>query len=135
MEPRNHRKTRVVCVSDTHAYTPSEAGFRLPAGDVLIHAGDLTNQGSLAELRRTIAWIAKTPYEVKIIIAGVYPPCLPRLPRLPLSTTGTNKQGTMTPGWTQQQQQQKPHSNAWKQLGTVTILRWSTSATNLLESG
>lgn len=65
-----HRKTRLVCVSDTHAYTPSEAGFRLPAGDVLIHAGDLTNQGSLSELRRTIAWIAKAPYEVKIIIAG-----------------------------------------------------------------
>lgn len=65
-----NRKTRLVCVSDTHAYTPSEAGFRLPAGDVLIHAGDLTNQGSLSELRKTVAWIAKAPYEVKIIIAG-----------------------------------------------------------------
>lgn len=65
-----HRKTRIVCVSDTHAYTPAEAGFNLPTGDVLIHAGDLTNHGSLSELRRTIDWIAKSEYEVKIIVAG-----------------------------------------------------------------
>lgn len=65
-----HRKTRVVCVSDTHAYAPAEAGFKLPAGDVLIHAGDLTNLGNLSELRRTIDWIAKSDYEVKIIVAG-----------------------------------------------------------------
>lgn len=40
------RKTRFVCISDTHNYT-----FKLPKGDVLIHAGDLTNQGSLSEVR------------------------------------------------------------------------------------
>lgn len=66
-----YRKTRIVCVSDTHAYTPSEAGFKLPPGDVLIHAGDLTNQGSTSELRRTIEWIARADYEVKVIIAGM----------------------------------------------------------------
>lgn len=38
----------------------------------MIHAGDLTTQGSLAELRKTMAWIAQAPYEVKIIIAGEY---------------------------------------------------------------
>ncbi|RAL09942.1 metallophosphatase domain-containing protein [Aspergillus homomorphus CBS 101889] len=64
------RKTRFVCVSDTHAYTPSEAGFKLPAGDVLIHAGDLTNHGSMAELRRTMNWISAADFEVKIIICG-----------------------------------------------------------------
>lgn len=64
------RKTRFVCVSDTHGYTPSEAGFRLPVGDVLIHAGDLTNTGSKSELLRTIEWISKADYEVKIIVAG-----------------------------------------------------------------
>lgn len=66
------RKTRFVCISDTHGYTPSEAGFKLPAGDVLIHAGDLTNKGSLAELRRTMDWISKTNFEVKIIVAGQF---------------------------------------------------------------
>lgn len=64
------RKTRFVCVSDTHGYTPSEAGFKLPPGDVLIHAGDLTNQGSKSELQRTIDWISKADYEVKIIVGG-----------------------------------------------------------------
>ena len=64
------RKTRFVCVSDTLGYSPSEAGFKLPAGDVLIHAGDLTNQGSMSELQRTIDWISKADYEVKIIVGG-----------------------------------------------------------------
>lgn len=63
-------RTRFVCVSDTHGYTPSEGGFKLPAGDVLIHAGDLTNQGSVAEIQRTIDWITKADFEVKIIVAG-----------------------------------------------------------------
>ena len=60
------RKTRIVCVSDTHTQIPS-----LPKGDVLIHAGDLTNQGSISELRKTIAWIEKADFEAKIIIAGM----------------------------------------------------------------
>ncbi|KAL3477919.1 Metallo-dependent phosphatase-like protein [Aspergillus californicus] len=64
------QKTRFVCVSDTHGYTPSEAGFRLPPGDVLIHAGNLTNQGSKSELRKTMDWIAAADYEVKIVICG-----------------------------------------------------------------
>jgi 3',5'-cyclic AMP phosphodiesterase CpdA len=59
------RKTRIVCVSDTHNQTPS-----LPKGDVLIHAGDLTNQGSLSELKKTVAWLEKADFEVKIVIAG-----------------------------------------------------------------
>ena len=40
------RRTRFVCISDTHNCT-----VKLPKGDVLIHAGDLTNQGSLSEVR------------------------------------------------------------------------------------
>ncbi|CAL5867423.1 uncharacterized protein PFLUO_LOCUS1642 [Penicillium psychrofluorescens] len=65
-----HRKTRFVCVSDTHGYTPSEAGFKMPPGDVLIHAGDLTNNGSMAELRKTMAWISQADFEIKIVIGG-----------------------------------------------------------------
>ncbi|GKT48972.1 putative rhamnogalacturonate lyase C [Colletotrichum spaethianum] len=40
------RRTRFVCVSDTH-----NTAVKLPKGDVLIHAGDLTNQGSYSEVR------------------------------------------------------------------------------------
>ncbi|OKL60308.1 hypothetical protein UA08_04136 [Talaromyces atroroseus] len=65
-----HRKTRIVCVSDTHGYAPAEAGFALPRGDVLIHAGDLSNRGTKPELERTFKWIEEADYEVKIVIAG-----------------------------------------------------------------
>jgi predicted phosphodiesterase len=64
------RKTRIVCVSDTHGYSPMQAGFRLPPGDVLIHAGDLSNQGSKSELQRTMQWIHDADYEAKIVVAG-----------------------------------------------------------------
>ncbi|KAF1925563.1 Metallo-dependent phosphatase [Didymella exigua CBS 183.55] len=59
------RKTRIVCISDTHNNTP-----KLPPGDVLIHAGDLTNQGSYDELERSVAWLEKALFEVKIVVAG-----------------------------------------------------------------
>ncbi|KAI6778017.1 calcineurin-like phosphoesterase [Emericellopsis cladophorae] len=59
------RRTRFVCVSDTHNTTP-----KLPPGDVLVHAGDLTNQGSYSELSRAVQWLEKAPFEVKIVIAG-----------------------------------------------------------------
>lgn len=39
------RRTRFVCISDTH-----NRPVKLPKGDVLIHAGDLTNQGSYSEV-------------------------------------------------------------------------------------
>lgn len=66
------RRTRFVCISDTHGYNPSEAGFKLPPGDVLIHAGDLTNKGSMSELRKTMDWISNADYEIKIIVAGQF---------------------------------------------------------------
>ncbi|CZR68437.1 related to phosphoesterases [Phialocephala subalpina] len=63
------RKTRFVCVSDTHNASPYGA-FRLPKGDVLIHAGDMTNQGSISELRKTVKWLEEADFEAKIVIAG-----------------------------------------------------------------
>jgi len=59
------QKTRIICISDTHNQTP-----KLPPGDVLIHAGDLTNQGSYSELRKTISWIESADFEAKIVVAG-----------------------------------------------------------------
>lgn len=62
--------TRFVCISDTHNASPRDGCFKLPPGDVLIHAGDLTNQGTFGELKKTIDWIAESEYEVKIVVAG-----------------------------------------------------------------
>lgn len=64
------RKTRFVCVSDTHNASPTDGAFKLPKGDVLIHAGDLTKQGTLAELNKAFDWIEEADFEVKIVVAG-----------------------------------------------------------------
>ncbi|KAL2153156.1 hypothetical protein VTH82DRAFT_4311 [Thermothelomyces myriococcoides] len=55
----------VVCVSDTHNSQPV-----LPNGDVLIHAGDLTQSGSLRELQAALDWLRAQPHPVKIVVAG-----------------------------------------------------------------
>ena len=71
MSSVQYRKTRFVCVSDTHNTSPETGAFKLPKGDVLIHAGDLTNQGSYTELRKALDWIEKADFEEKIVIAGI----------------------------------------------------------------
>ncbi|KAL8832242.1 MAG: hypothetical protein Q9170_004963 [Blastenia crenularia] len=42
----------------------------IPDGDVLIHAGDLANQGTAVEIQKQIDWIASLPHRHKIVIAG-----------------------------------------------------------------
>ncbi len=61
------RRTRIVCISDTHKKTP-----HLPRGDVLVHAGDMSNQGSVSELRKTAEWLEKADFEAKIVVAGTW---------------------------------------------------------------
>ncbi|CAG9994065.1 unnamed protein product [Clonostachys byssicola] len=69
MVDQNHntklRRTRIVCISDTHNCT-----VKLPKGDILIHAGDITNQGSYSELSRAVKWLEEAKFEAKIVIAG-----------------------------------------------------------------
>ncbi|KAK0733264.1 Metallo-dependent phosphatase-like protein [Lasiosphaeria miniovina] len=55
----------VVCISDTHNTQPA-----LPAGDILVHAGDLTQSGSFAELQAALRWLAAQPHPVKIVVGG-----------------------------------------------------------------
>ena len=55
--------TRFVCVSDTHAFS-----FPVPPGDVLLHAGDLTATGTLAELELTIEWLKGLPHYTKLCV-------------------------------------------------------------------
>jgi hypothetical protein len=59
------KKLRVVCISDSHNATPY-----IPSGDLLIHAGDLTNCGGHSELLKALKWLAGQPHEHKLIIAG-----------------------------------------------------------------
>ncbi|KAL5341735.1 Metallo-dependent phosphatase-like protein [Aspergillus crustosus] len=64
---------RVVCISDTHNTKPS-----LPDGDILIHAGDLTQSGTKKELEAQINWLHQQPHQLKVVIAGNHELCLDR---------------------------------------------------------
>ncbi|POS78646.1 metallophosphoesterase domain-containing protein [Diaporthe helianthi] len=55
----------VVCISDTH-----NSQAPLPDGQVLIHAGDLTQSGTLPELQAALDWLKAQPHAHKIVIAG-----------------------------------------------------------------
>jgi len=59
---------RVVCISDTHSL---EAKIQhIPDGDILIHAGDFTNTGTLKEVVDWMDWMETLPHPVKIVIGG-----------------------------------------------------------------
>jgi hypothetical protein len=55
--------TRFVCVSDTHSRE-----FPVPAGDVLLHGGDLTNLGKLSDFRTTVEWLRGLPHPTKMYV-------------------------------------------------------------------
>ncbi|KAG2366823.1 Metallo-dependent phosphatase-like protein [Suillus spraguei] len=55
--------TRFVCISDTHSRT-----FRIPTGDVLLHAGDLSSWGSLSQLFITVEWLKSLDHPMKMRI-------------------------------------------------------------------
>ncbi|KAF9885375.1 hypothetical protein FE257_012993 [Aspergillus nanangensis] len=42
----------------------------IPDGNILIHAGDLTQSGSLKELQATVDWLQSQPHSTKIVVAG-----------------------------------------------------------------
>ena len=64
--PKNQPPIRVVCISDTHDST----AVAIPPGDILIHAGDLTNSGTAADVQRQVHWIRAQPHPVKVVVAG-----------------------------------------------------------------
>lgn len=55
----------VVCISDTHNTQPA-----VPDGDLLLHAGDLTDGGTFEELRAQLAWLGGLPHRHKVVVAG-----------------------------------------------------------------
>lgn len=56
----------VVCLSDTHNFLCRD----LPAGDVLIHAGDFTTTGMKAQVLPFLDWFQAQPHAVKVLIPG-----------------------------------------------------------------
>ena len=60
---------KIVLISDTHGLH-SKMAHPMPEGDVLIHAGDFTNVGSLPDVARFDQWMGSLDYKHKIVIAG-----------------------------------------------------------------
>ncbi|KAH8689947.1 Metallo-dependent phosphatase-like protein [Talaromyces proteolyticus] len=60
------RPIRVVCISDTHTLEWPD----VPPGDLLIHAGDLCNDGSVREIQAAVDWLTALPHAHKVVIAG-----------------------------------------------------------------
>lgn len=58
--------TRFVLVSDTHL----QHNFTVPDGDVLLHAGDATWDGTPEEIQEFSAWLGRLPHKHKVFIAG-----------------------------------------------------------------
>ncbi len=66
LQPRAPTKPiDVVCISDTHGTRPL-----IPPGDLLLHAGDLTQWGTFAEIQAQLAWLSAQPHTHKVVIAG-----------------------------------------------------------------
>jgi Icc-related predicted phosphoesterase len=64
-------------ISDTHG---KHNNLQLPAGDVLIHAGDVSSMGKEYEVLIFLDWFAKQDYEHKIFIAGNHDFYFERIP-------------------------------------------------------
>ncbi|KAL3448338.1 Metallo-dependent phosphatase-like protein [Aspergillus insuetus] len=66
LPPPDARPIRVVCISDTHTLEWTD----IPDGDLLIHAGDLSNDGSAREIQAAVDWLNKLPHPRKVVIGG-----------------------------------------------------------------
>lgn len=58
---------RFVAISDTHC---RHANIKLPKGDVLLHAGDISYRGKKSEVLDFLQWFSQQKFEHKIFIAG-----------------------------------------------------------------
>ena len=58
---------KLICISDTHN---KHHQIPIPDGDVLIHAGDITEGGTKREVLDFLEWFSSQPHQHKIFIAG-----------------------------------------------------------------
>lgn len=58
---------RVVAIADTHC---RHHNIRIPSGDLIIHAGDVSYRGKRAEIVDFLTWFSGLPFKHKVFIAG-----------------------------------------------------------------
>lgn len=66
LPPPDAQPIRIVCISDTH----SQEWADIPDGDLLIHAGDLTNDGSVRGIQAAVDWLQALPHPQKVVVCG-----------------------------------------------------------------
>jgi len=70
---------RIVCISDTHSLQNNML-HSLPKGDVLIHAGDISNKGGEKDVKDFIDWFQNLGgWDQKIFISGNHDYCFERI--------------------------------------------------------
>jgi Icc-related predicted phosphoesterase len=69
---------RIILISDTHG---RHEQIKIPEGDLLIHAGDITRRGQNEELPPFNDFLGRLPHPKKIIIAGNRDSCFERDPQ------------------------------------------------------
>ena len=58
---------KIVCISDTHGHHEK---LKLPEGDLIIHAGDISSRGLRSEISGFLSWFDALDFKYKIFIAG-----------------------------------------------------------------
>ena len=58
---------KFVAISDTHG---CHRQLKLPKGDVLLHAGDVCDQGNASQVEDFLDWLSGLDFQYKIIIGG-----------------------------------------------------------------
>lgn len=61
---------KIACLSDTHLKHKDVETYGIPEADVLIHAGDFSNRGTLREFQLFLSFLYNLPHKKIIFIAG-----------------------------------------------------------------
>ena len=73
---------KIVAIADTHNL---HRALTVPAGDILVHAGDMTSRGTKEEVEEFNDYLGGLPHRHKIVIAGNHDLCFEREPELSAS--------------------------------------------------
>ncbi len=80
----------VVFLSDTHGLHDK---ISVPDGDILIHAGDFCNHGTMEEVAAFGKWLRSLPHKHKIVVAGNHDWPFQRKPSTARETLGDGADG------------------------------------------
>ena len=61
-----------MCISDTHSQVEhaGDTAFSVPGGDILIHAGDMTQWGEVPKVKEFNDWMGTLPHKHKVRIVN-----------------------------------------------------------------